>query len=109
MKRPESTTRAPDPEQGAREGQANAECPGAVPIDTVGPTDKDLEIGPFTVTGDSFRMTYKTTNADVIDDTISDEPLPNTGGVPLLGVGFFGFICIYAAFAVLRPVIRRDS
>ena len=200
MKRPESTTRAPDPEQGAREGQANAECPGAVPIDTVGPTDKDLEIGPFTVTGDSFRMTYKTTNADesglpffdvtvldqagkevggrvifevgvqqeivraspgrfkieaiaddleytltvedctgegtpsggsgggggpasdnqygndgeppgedVIDDTISDEPLPNTGGMPLLGVGFFGFICIYAAFAVLRPVIRRDS
>jgi hypothetical protein len=46
---------------------------------------------------------------DVIDDTISDEPLPNTGGVPLLGVGFFGFICIYAAFAVLRPVIRWDS
>ena len=55
------------------------------------------------------RKRRRTPAEDVIDDTISDEPLPNTGGVPPLGVGFFGFICIYAAFAVLRPVIRRDS
>jgi hypothetical protein len=200
MKRSESTTRAPDPEQGAREGQADAACPGAVPVGSVGPTNEDLLIGPFTVTGDSFRMTYKTTNADesglpffdvtvldqagkeiggrvifeegvqqeivraspgrfkieaiaddleytltvedctgkgnpsggsrggggpasdnqygndggppdedVIDDTISDEPLPNTGGVPLLGIAAFGLIFTLAAFALLRPVIRRDS
>jgi hypothetical protein len=38
-----------------------------------------------------------------------DEPLPNTGGVPLFGVGFFGFLCVFAAFALLRPAIRRDS
>ena len=46
---------------------------------------------------------------DVIDDTISDQPLPNTGGVPLLGVAAFGSIFIFGAFAVLGPVIRRDS
>jgi len=201
MKRPEeSTTRAPDPEQSDRNVQANAACPGAAPIGTVGPTDRDLRIGPFTVTGDSFRLTYETTNADesglplfdvtvldeagkevggrvifeeetqqeivraspgrfrivaiaddleysltvedctgdgnpsggtgggggpasdnqygndgeppgedVIDDTISDNPLPNTGGVPLLSFAAFGLIFTFAAFALLRPVIRRDS
>lgn len=46
---------------------------------------------------------------DVIDDTISDEPLPNTGGAPLLGIMAFGSILIFGAFAVLRPVVRRDS
>ena len=45
---------------------------------------------------------------EVIDDTISNEPLPNTGGVPLLGLGFFTFFCVFAAIALLRPVIRRD-
>jgi hypothetical protein len=46
---------------------------------------------------------------DVVDDTTSGKPLPNTGGVPLFGLGFFGFVCVFAAFALLRPVIRRDS
>jgi hypothetical protein len=46
---------------------------------------------------------------DVIDDTISDQPLPNTGGVPLLGLAAFGSIFIFGAFAVLGPVLRRDS
>jgi hypothetical protein len=209
MNRSESTTRAPDPGQSDRNVQVNAACPGAVLIDSVGPTDEDLVTArPFTVTGESFRLTYETTNADesglpffdvtvldeagkevggrvifeegtqqelvraspgrfdieavaddleytltiedctgdgnpsggsggdggsaddgqygnngeppgespsgppgedVIDDTISDEPLPNTGGVPLFGVGFFGFLCVFAAFALLRPAIRRDS
>jgi len=202
MKRSEHTTRAPDPEQSDRNVQANAACPGAVLIDSVGPTDQELvTTRPFTVTGDSFRLTYETTDADesglpffdvtvldeagkevggrvifaegiqqeivraspgrfdiettaedlkyeltiedctgdgnpsggsgggnggsasddqygndgeppgedVIDDTISDEPLPNTGGVPLLSFAAFGLIFTFAAFALLRPVIRRDS
>ena len=46
---------------------------------------------------------------DVVDDTISKKPLPNTGGVPLLGFAAFGLICTFAAFALLRPAIRRDS
>lgn len=46
---------------------------------------------------------------DVIDDTISDEPLPNTGGVPLLGLATFGLIFTFATVALLRPVIRRNS
>ncbi len=45
---------------------------------------------------------------DVVDDTTSGKPLPNTGGVPLFGLGFFGFVCVFAAFALLRPVIRQD-
>jgi len=198
MKRSESTTRAPDPGQSDRNVQANAACPGAVLIDSVGPTDQELvTTRPFTVTGDSFRLTYETTDADesglpffdvtvldeagkevggrvifeegiqqeivraspgrfdfettaedlkykltiedctgdgnpsggsggsasddqygndseppgedVIDDTISDEPLPNTGGVPMLSFAAFGLIFISAAFALLRPAIRRDS
>jgi len=46
---------------------------------------------------------------DVIDNTVSDEPLPNTGGVPLLDLATFGLICVFAAFALLRPATRRDS
>ena len=46
---------------------------------------------------------------DVVDNTTSDKPLPNTGGVPLLGLGVLGSICVFTAFALLRPVIRRNS
>ena len=194
----ENTT--PTSEQGTRDVQASTECPGAEVIDTTGPTDEDLIIGPFSVTGDKFRLTYETTDADesgfpffdvtvldearnevggrvifdeglareivsaspgtftiearaedlkytitgedctgrdsggdgrqpvptnpvpedqyrsdvdpprddVIDDTVSEKPLPNTGGVPLLGPAVFGLICVSAGFALLRPVMRRD-
>jgi hypothetical protein len=59
---------------------------------------------------DQYRRDVDPPNEDdVIDDTISDQPLPNTGGVPLLGLVAFGSIFIFGAFAVLRPVVRRDS
>ncbi len=200
----ESTTRTPPtPEQSARGVQANAACPGAVLIDSVGPTEEDLVTRrPFLITGESFRLTYETTDADesglpffdvtvldeagkevggrvifeegiqreivraspgrfdfettaedlkykltiedctgkgnppsgnqpvptdpipddqyrrdvdppneddVIDDTISDRPLPDTGGAPLLGLAVFAFICVSAGFVLLRPVIRRNT
>jgi hypothetical protein len=182
----ESTTRPPASGQSDRDAQANAACPGAALIDSVGPTDEDLvTTRPFTVTGDSFRLTYETTDADesglpFVDVTVldeagnevggrvifeegtqqeivraspgrfdvettaedlkykltiedctgdenptngpasddqygndggspDDEPLPNTGGVPLLGAGFFVFFCVSAAFALLRPAMRRDT
>ena len=186
--------------------QASAECPGAEVLETVGPTEDDLLIGPFPITGESLRLTYETTDADasglpffdvtvldeagsevggqvifeegvvrevvragpgrftiearsedlkytltiedctgddpgppnpppggnngpvptnpapddqynndvddpndVVDNTESDEPLPNTGGVPLLGLAAFGLICVFAAFALFRPATRRDS
>jgi len=211
-----STTPSPSPEPSDGDPRAGTECQGAEVLDTVGPTDEDLILGPFDITGESFRLTYETTDADasgfpfvdvtvldeannevggrvifeegkeqeivgggpgsftlearaedlqytitvedctggdepgpptpppddsggddgpgndgqpvprnpvpedrfrtdvdpendVIHNTVSDEPLPNTGGVPLLGLGFFAFICVFAAFALLRPVIRRDS
>ena len=44
--------------------QASAECPGAEVLETVGPTEDDLVIGPFPITGESFRLTYETTDAD---------------------------------------------
>ena len=46
---------------------------------------------------------------DVVDNTESKKPLPNTGGVPLLGFAAFGLICVFAAFALFRPAMRRDS
>lgn len=198
---PENANRTPPSDQSASEVQADTACPGAVLLDSVGPTDQSLETRrPIPITGDSFRLTYETTNADqsglpfldvtvldqagkevggrvifdegvqreivraspgrfnitttaddleytltiedctgdgnpsggpggdggsaaddqygndgdppdedVIDETISDEPLPNTGGVPLLGLAAFGLIFTSVAFALLRPVIRRDS
>ena len=202
---PEDTTPTPNPEQDTAEAQASAGCQGPEVVGTVGPTAEDLVIGPFTITGESFRLTYETTDADesgfpffdvtvldaarnevggqvvfdegtrteivpggpgsftiearaedlkykltaedctgsnsggpnpapggggvdrrpvpegqyksdvdppnennVIDNTVSDKPLPNTGGVPLLGLGFLGFVCVFAAFALLGPVIRLD-
>jgi hypothetical protein len=197
---PENTTPTPTSEQSTREVQASTECPGAEVIGTTGPTDEDVIIGPFVVTGDKFRLTYETTDADesglpffdvtvldearnevggrvifdegiereivgaspgsftiearaedlkytitgedctgrdsggdgrqpvpinpvpvgqyksdvdppkddVIDNTVSKKPLPNTGGVPLLGLTVFGFICVSAAFALLRPIIRQN-
>ncbi len=190
-------------EQNNAGAQASAGCQGPEVVGTVGPTDKDLVIGPFAITGKTFRLVYETTDADesgfpffdvtvldaarnqvggqvifdegtrteivrggpgsftiearaedlkykltaedctgsnsggpnpapggggvdqrpvpegqyksdvdppnennVIDNTVSDKPLPNTGGVPLLG--FLGFVCVSAAFALLGPMIRRD-
>jgi hypothetical protein len=58
---------------------------------------------------DQYSRDVDPPNEDVIDDTISDQPLPNTGGVPLLGTAVFGSIFMFGAFAVLRPVVRRDS
>lgn len=199
---PESATRTPTSEQGTGDVQANNGCPGAEIVGTVGPTERDLIIGPFSITGEKFRLTYETTDADnsgvpffdvtvldeardevggqvifdegivreivvaspgrfiiearvedlkykitgedctgtgsggggrqpvptdpvpedqyrsdvdppeeddVIDDTISDRPLPDTGGAPLLGLAVFAFICVSAGFVLLRPVIRRNN
>lgn len=198
---PERATRTPTSEQSTRDVQANTGCPGARVVGTVGPTERDLVIGPFNITGERFRLTYETTDADnsgvpffdvtvldearnevggqvifdegivreivvaspgrftiearaedlkykitaedctgrgsggdgrqpvptdpvpedqyrsdvdppeddIIDNTVSDEPLPNTGGVPLLGLAVFGFICVSAGFVLLRPVIRRNT
>lgn len=213
----QGTTPTPTSEQSTRDVQASTDCPGAEVIGTTGPTDRDVIIGPFSVTGDEFRLTYETTDADesgvpffdvtvldearnevgglvifdegiereivraspgsftiearaedlkytitgedctgrdnpgppgppsgdsgdgrqpvptnpvpedqyksdvdppnehvidprddVIDNTVSKKPLPNTGGLPLLGLAVFGLICVSAGFALLRPVIRRN-
>lgn len=183
-------------ERRTEDARENTGCPGAVELGSIPPadeppTDDDLRVGPFPVTGESLRLTYETSDADqsglplfdvtvldaageevggqvitdegvvteivgggpgrftivavsddlkyritvedcaggqpgptnptdqyddptddpddVVDDTISDQPLPDTGGVPLLGSAVFGSIIIFGAFAVLRPVVRRDS
>ena len=181
-----------------RNGQESAECPGAQVVETIGPTEQDLRIGPFSITGERFRLTYETTDLDpagvpffdvtvlnasgnevggqvifdegteietvnqgpgnftiearvedlkykltiedctgkggaspneppadrtpipadqyksdtdnpddVIDDTVTDKPLPDTGGIPLIGLVAFGSFLLSAGFMILRPVIRR--
>ena len=181
-----------------RNGQESAECPGAQVVETIGPTEQDLRIGPFSITGERFRLTYETTDLDpagvpffdvtvlnasgnevggqvifdegteietvnqgpgnftiearaedlkyeltiedctgkggaspneppadrtpipadqyksdtdnpddVIDGTVTDKPLPDTGGIPLIGLVAFGSFLLSAGFMILRPVIRR--
>ena len=45
---------------------------------------------------------------DVIPDTTSKKPLPNTGGVPLLGLAVGALALVGVGFSVLRASIRRD-
>ena len=44
---------------------------------------------------------------DVIPDTVSDEPLPNTGGVPVLGVVVLGLFCAASGLLFFRSSARR--
>jgi hypothetical protein len=44
----------------------------------------------------------------VIPDTTSGGPLPNTGGVPLLGFAAGALVLFGVGFSVLRTSIRRD-
>src|SRR5215212_8240569 len=82
---PENTTRTPTSEQSAGDMQAGTECSGAVVVGTVGPTDEDLVIGPFTITGEKVRLTYETTDVDesglpFFDVTVLDEAGNQVGG-----------------------------
>jgi hypothetical protein len=45
---------------------------------------------------------------DVIPDTTSKKPLPNTGGVSLLGLAVGALALVGVSFSVLRTSIRRD-
>ena len=45
---------------------------------------------------------------DVIDDTTSKKPLPNTGGVPLLGLAVCALALAGVGFSVLRISTRHD-
>jgi hypothetical protein len=82
---PENTIRTPTSEQSAENMQAGTECSGAVVVGTVGPTDEDVVIGPFTITGEKVRLTYETTDADesglpFFDVTVLDEAGNEVGG-----------------------------
>ena len=46
---------------------------------------------------------------DVIDDTISDQPLPNTGGAPLLVLAVSSLFIVGGGFLFLRSTIRRSE
>jgi hypothetical protein len=74
------------------------------------PPSGDQPVPTDPIPDDQYRRDVDPPNEDdVIDDTISDKPLPNTGGAPLLGLAAFGSIFTFAAFALLRPDVRRDS
>jgi hypothetical protein len=45
---------------------------------------------------------------DVIDNTNSKKPLPNTGGVSLLGIAVVALALVGVGASVLRISIRRD-
>jgi hypothetical protein len=45
----------------------------------------------------------------VIPDTVSDEPLPDTGGVPLFGLVVSGLFLVSAGTLLLRSTIRRNA
>jgi hypothetical protein len=45
----------------------------------------------------------------VISDTISDNPVPNTGGMPLLGPAVSGLAIIGVGLLLFRSAVRRDT
>lgn len=48
-------------------------------------------------------------NDDVIDDSVPDKPLPNTGGMPLSGLLIVGFALVCGGAVVSRSGIRREE
>jgi hypothetical protein len=75
-----------DPGEQERQGtEQSADCPGAELVSTVGPTGRDLRVGPFDIDGDRFRLTYKTTDLDengvpFLDVTVLDKDKKEAGG-----------------------------
>jgi hypothetical protein len=45
----------------------------------------------------------------VISDTISDNPVPNTGGMPLLGPVASGLAFIGVGLLLFRSAVRRNT
>jgi hypothetical protein len=62
-------------------------------------------------TGDNGSTNPGDTNSrkDVIPDTISDKPLPNTGGVPLFGLLASGLFFGCFGFLLIRSMIRGST
>src|SRR5919112_819010 len=46
---------------------------------------------------------------DVVPDTISDKPLPNTGGVPLFALAISAIFFVGGSILLLRSTIRRNT
>ena len=46
---------------------------------------------------------------DVIPDTVSEKPLPKTGGVPLLASAVAGLLLASGGFLIFRSAMRRNA
>jgi hypothetical protein len=66
--------------------------------------------GPGNAAGDQYDDGGGDVNDPdkVIPDTTSKKPLPNTGGVPLVGLAVLALALVGVGFSVLRTSIRRD-
>lgn len=79
-------------------------CGGDAPPQPTPPPD-----GSGNAAGDQYNGGGDVNNPkDVIPDTTSKKPLPNTGGVPLLGLAVGALALVGGGFSVLRASIRRD-
>jgi hypothetical protein len=72
--------------------------------------------GDATNTDDTTSIDKGSTNAgdlnskdDVISDTISANPVPNTGGIPLLGAVVSGLAFIRVGLLLFRSEVRRNT
>ncbi len=90
----ESTQQAYDPRETTNAGTApgSTECPGALLVETVGPTSRDLKVGPFRITGERFRLVYEITNPDesgfpFFDVAVLNEQGDEVGGQVVLESG----------------------
>jgi hypothetical protein len=78
-------------------------CGGDLPPQPGGPG------GPGNAAGDQYNNGGDVNNPDkVIPDTTSKKPLPNTGGVPLVGLAVVALALVGVGFSVLGTSIRRD-
>ena len=64
--------------------------------------------GSGNAAGDQYNDGDVNNPDEVIPDTTSKKPLPNTGGVPLVGSAVVALALVGVGFSVLRTSIRRD-
>ena len=103
-----SETTTPPPETTTPPPETTAPPPETSPTPSPIPTPSPTPTGNPSPGGPGGPNPGPVDNPDkVIPDTTSKKPLPDTGGVPLLGLAVGALALVGVGFSVLRTSIRR--